>query len=85
MIELDEEKIHPEIAGMAKELLDKYTLEDVVYNCREVSEFYKWSKALVKKLETFGRVVMQPETPLRTEKRMESRKRRQRQIFEGVW
>ncbi len=78
VVSLDIEKIHPEIAAMAKEILDIYSLEDVNRQCAEVGAFYNWTKDVLKKLEENGKIAQISIEPSDPSKRLTFRIERQK-------
>ncbi len=81
VVELKENKIHPEIAGMIRELLDQYTIDEVTRQCKEVAGFYIWTKQIIAKRENCGQVATPPKDPQNPKERLEFRVAKQNEIF----
>ncbi len=81
VLDLDEDAIEPEVAAMAKELVGKYSLEDVNRQSAEVAAFFTWSTEVLKRLEQRNRVGSLPAAPTDEEDRLAFRKERQKQLL----
>ncbi len=74
-------EINPEIAAMAKELLDLYSKEDLSYTCPEISALYRWATRIVQRVSLkFGLKVL-PKEPKDPARRIAFREERQRDIW----
>ncbi len=83
VIELKENEIHPEIAGMIKEILGQYSLDEVEHHCKEIAGFYIWTKQVIRRRLFCGQVAILPEEPKEWKRRIEFRVARQKEIFDS--
>ncbi len=80
-LEIEIEKIHPEIVAMAKEILDLYSKEDVMHTSSEIAALYNWTIEVVRSFGEKGTLAQLPPEPSDPEERLEFRKDKQRAIF----
>ncbi len=78
---MDTESIHPEIAAMVKEILEQYSIGEIMHTSSEVASLYKWVHQIIQKLEGEGAVAHLPTEPTNPNKRMTFRMEKQRAIL----
>jgi len=80
-VDLPIEKINPEIAGMAKEILSPYNASELMHKCYEAACIYRFAIDVLEKLEAQGKVAQLPPEPTDPWDRFQIRRAKQRQIF----
>ncbi len=75
------DQIHPETTGMAKDLIDRYTENDMKKATGDVGPIYKWCTEVIERMEEDDRSEKMPEEPRDSVQRQALRIEKQKKIF----